>query len=167
MKGKEGLFITLILIILVIGVAIYVLYNNKKADNIEEYIPQEEISEEQLRQTIVTLYFKDKESGKIVSEARKVDVTVLIKDPYNYLIELLINGPENEKLEKMIPNGVKLNGTKLEGDILVIDLSSEFIANGPTEEDDKNEILNSIEKTLTELTEVNSIKLLIDGEVYQ
>lgn len=167
MKGKEGLLITIVLILLVIGIVGYIIFNNKKNNIIEEYVPEEEISEEQLRQTIVTLYFKNKENCNITTEARKVDVSTLIKDPYNYLVELLISGPKNENLEKLIPNDVKLNGTKLEGDNLIIDLSKEFIVNGPSEEQDKKIIIESITKTLTELTEVNSIKILIDGEVYE
>lgn len=162
MKKKEGILIILVLIMLVIGIGIYIVTNNK--EKIEEYIPQEEISEEQVRQTIVTLYFKNKENGEISVEPRKTDVSLLMKDPYNYLVTELIKGPKNEKLEKIIPADVKLNGTKLEGDILIIDFSKEFILNAPSDEQEQIKILKSIINTLTELTEVNSIKLLIDGE---
>lgn len=162
MRKKEGIIIIIILVLLVIGVGIYILLNNPK--EVEEYIPEEEISEEQLRQTIVTLYFKNKENGQIETETRKVDVNVLIKEPYNYLITELINGPKNEKLERTIPDGVKLNSTKLDGDVLIIDFSKEFILNASEQKDEQNKLLNSIVNTLTELTEVNYIRILIDGE---
>lgn len=162
MKKREGIFIILVLIMLVIGVGIYIVIKNK--NEIEEYIPQEEISEEQVRQTIVTLYFKNKENGEISAEPRKTDVSLLMKDPYNYLLTELINGPKNEKLERIIPIDVKLNGTRLEKDVLIVDLSKEFLLNAPSDEQEQIKILKSIVNTVTELTEVNSIKLLIDGE---
>lgn len=163
MRKKEGILIIIILICLVFLVGIYIFFRNKN-NVMEEYIPQEEITEEQLRNTIITLYFKNKETGEIVSEARKVDVSVLVNDPYNYLLNELINGPKNEKLEKIIPEGVKLNNTKLEGNILIIDLSNEFIEKAPIEKEEQYKILKSIVNTVTELTEVNYIKILIDGE---
>ena len=49
----------IILIILVI-VGVYFFIKNKEEKNeIIEYVPEQEISEEQLRQTIVSLYFKN------------------------------------------------------------------------------------------------------------
>lgn len=163
MKKKEGILIIFILILLVLGISIFIFLNNKNKIS-EEYVPQEEISDEQLRQTIITLYFKNKENGEITSEARKADVSILIKDPYNYLINELINGPKNNKLEKLIPEEVKINSTKLEGDVLIVDLSKEFILNAPQDKEEQIKIIKSIVNTVTELTEVNYIRILIDGE---
>ena len=50
----------LILILIVLGAGFLIYKNNKKNKNKnknQEYIPQEEITDEQLRQTIITLYF--------------------------------------------------------------------------------------------------------------
>ena len=48
----------LILILIVLGAGFLIYKNNKKNKNQnQEYIPQEEITDEQLRQTIITLYF--------------------------------------------------------------------------------------------------------------
>ena len=44
----------LILILIVLGAGFLIYKNNKKNKN-QEYIPQEEITDEQLRQTIITL----------------------------------------------------------------------------------------------------------------
>ena len=162
MKKKEGILIILILVLLVVCASIFIIKNHKK-DEQQEYVPQQEISDEQFRQTIVTLYFKDKEGGRIATEARKVDVVELVKDPYKYLLEQLINGPKNSKLEKLIPEGVKLNGTEMNNECLIVNLSKEFIDNAPTNEDEQKLLLKSIINTLTELTEVNYVKLIIDG----
>lgn len=117
-----------------------------------------------MRQTIITLYYKNKENGEIMPEARKVDVGVLIKSPYEYLINLLLENPKNEKLIKVIPNGTKINNIELRGDIVYIDFSKEFTENVVGGEEEENKIIKSIVNTLTELTEVNSVRILIEGE---
>ena len=102
MKNKKVIvsFIILVIIILLIGFFAIKYVKNKKQNEIqEEYIPQEEISEEQLRETIVSLYFPDKETDLLKPEARMVNVKELIQSPYNILMELLIAGQKNEKLK--------------------------------------------------------------------
>ena len=68
--SKKIIIAVLTTIILIILVSL--IYNNisieKERSNYQEYIPQEEISEEQLRQTKVILYFANKETGKLESE---------------------------------------------------------------------------------------------------
>lgn len=97
-------------------------------------------------------------------EARKVDVGVLVKSPYEYLINLLLEDPKNEKLIKVIPNGTMINNIELRGDIVYIDFSKEFTENVVGGEEEENKIMKSIVNTLTELTEVNSVRILIEGE---
>ena len=48
----------------------------------------------------------------------------------------------------------------MEGDCVVLDFSSEFLN---FDKENKNILLDSIVNTLTELTEVNKVKILIDG----
>ncbi len=163
MKKKEGILIILILILLVICASIFIIKNNKNKI-VEEYTPEEEISEEQARQTIVTLYFKNNEKGEIMAEARKVDVAELIKNPYKFLLNELIAGPKNNKLNKIMPEGVKINNAELKGNVLTVDLSKEFIENCTADEKEQKLILKSIVNTLTELTEVNYVKLIVDGK---
>lgn len=159
---KKIICIFLILILLVIlGFFIYknFIVKNNTNEEIQDYTPQEEISEKQLRETVVTLYFSDKENKNLIPEARKIDANNLIKNPYEYLINLLIEGPKNENLIKSIPEGTKINSVFLEGDILKIDLSSEFLNS-----DNLNNSANSILNTVTQLNEINGIKILINGE---
>lgn len=160
------IFGTLIIIIAIGGLFAvkYVKENNNNVEIGEEYTPQSEISEEQERQTIVSLYFPDKENKKITPEARLVDVKDLINLPYDKLMQLLIDGPKNEKLEKIIPKGTKVLKTFIEGEILTLDLSKDFLNYDMEEENGKENLIDSIVYTLTELTEVNNIKFLIEGE---
>lgn len=166
MKGKKIIFLFVsIFIVITVGGYFSIKYIKGKTfqNNVtEEYIPQEEITDAQLRQTIVTLYFKSKNTGEIATEARLVDANKLINNPYVQIINLLIEGPKNEKLQKVIPDGVKVNNAVLKGNCVVIDFSSEFL-NYNNDENRKNDIINSVVNTLTELTEVNSIRIVIDG----
>lgn len=165
MKNKKRIFVILLLILILTG-AIFWLVNMYKEENIEvvELMPEEEISEEQLRQTMLSLYFKNKESNELMPEGRLIDVKKLINNPYEELVNLLIEGPKNSKLESVIPNGTKINKTQLNGDVLELDLSKEFIENHKGGEEAERLTIDSIVKTLTELTEVNSVKILIDGQ---
>jgi len=155
--------ILFILIIIAIGYAVYINENNGE-ELMEEYIPQEEISDEQLRKTIVTLYFMDVETGKLISEARQIDVKDLINAPYKLLIELLIEGPKNETMLGLIPMGTILNEAKLIGNIVYVNFSQEFIKDQNLGKDKEMLIIKSIVNTLTELIEVDAVAITIEGE---
>ena len=168
MKNKKIYFIILFLIIILIS--IYFLFffqkqSKSSSQNItNEYIPQSEISDDELRKTIICLYFKNIETNSLIAEAKCIDVKDLYENPYLYLVNLLIAGSENEKLESPIPEGTKIYGCYIEGNTVIVDLSKEFIENAPSGIDEESTIVYSIVNTLTELNEVSNVKFLIDGE---
>ena len=165
MKSKKIIIIfSSLLIIILIGGFFAIKYakNKKNEENItDEYTPQEEISEEQARQTIVSLYFQSKETKELVPEARLIDIKEIINDPCDKLVQLLIDGPKNEKEERIIPENTKLNKSYMDDDCVVLDFSNELLNYNKTE--GKDNLINSLVNTLTQLTEVNKIKILIDG----
>ncbi len=164
MKSKRflGAIITLILI----GIGIYFLFKNieiKKIENeYQDYTPQEEISDEQSRQTKILLYFENIENGNLEAETKVIDANLLIENPHKKLIEFLIKGPQNEKLKKLIPDGTILNDIKIENGCAIINFSNEFL--NYENEENKLKIINSIVNTLTNLKEINSVSFLINGE---
>ena len=166
MKNKKVImYVSIILIIIILMCFGYYIFNNiKNKTKFIEYIPEEEITEEQLRQTIVTLYFLDSETMELKPEARKIDSKLLINYPYELLINLLIEGPKNEKLLKLIPENTKLLGTEIKNNILYINLSEEFIEEQNLGKKQEELIVRSIVNTVTELTEINKIAILIEGE---
>lgn len=167
MKNKKIilLFLILLIIIFVVGFFAIKFVKNKKEREIQnEYIPEEEISDEQLRETIVSLYFPDKETNMLKPEARLVNVKELIQSPYKVLIELLINGPKNDKLKVIIPENTKLLNSSLEGECLTLDFSSELLNYSNNDSKEKENLINSIVNTVTELNEVNKVKILINGQ---
>ena len=170
MKNKKIVFIFLILLIIVIlGGYFAIKYVNKKkkgSTQVEEYTPQEEISDSQARQTIVSLYFQEKESGELAPEARLIDIKEIMSSPVEKLIELLIAGPKSDKQERLIPENTQLEKTYMEGDVAVLEFSSDFITDNCKDEKFKNNLINSIKNTLTQLTEINDIKILVNEEQF-
>ena len=164
MNKKKIILIIIILILIGIGVWYFLNYQKNKKIKQNEIIPEEEISEEQMRQTIVSLYFYNENTKKLVSEGRLIDAKELIKEPYTELMQLLVNGPQNKNLNKTIPDGTKVNKAELKGDVLYLDLSKEFIENHVGGEEQESITIYSIVNTMTKLTEVNAVKILIDGE---
>lgn len=128
-----------------------------------EYTPETEIEETELRKTIITLYFVDKNTGELAKESRLIDSKELIIKPYEEVLNMLISGPENANYERIIPENVKLLETKLEADCLVINFSSE-ISDSMADENKKVKIEESIYQSLKEFTEINSIKILVENQ---
>lgn len=167
MKNKKIilLFVVLLIIIFIVGFFAIKFVKEKKAQEIKnEYVPEQEISEEQLRETIVSLYFPDKETNMLKPEARLVNIKELMQSPYNILIELLIQGPKNEKLKNIIPDNTKLLNSSLDGECLTLDFSSELLNYNKQDSKEKENLINSIVNTVTELNEVNKVKILINGQ---
>lgn len=167
LKNKKIVIIfSITLIIIIIGgyFAIKYVKNKKSQETIDEYVPEQEITEEQFRQTIVSLYFQNKETKGLTPEARLIDIREIINNPYEKLITLLLEGPKNDKLERLIPENTKVLKTYMENDCVVINLSKEFLEYEKNSENVKNNIIDSIVNTLTELTEVNKVKILIEGQ---
>ena len=77
---------------------------------------------------------------------------------------MLIQGPKNEKLVKLIPENTKINNAEIKENILYLDFSEEFIKEQNLGKEQEELIVKSIVNTLTELTEINQIKILINGK---
>ena len=170
MKNKKILiiFVCLFLLVLIGGYfAINYVKSKNKETIVEEYVPEEEITEEQLRQSIVSLYFLDTQTNELVPEARLIDIKEMMSAPYEKLVNLLIEGPKSEKSVKLIPDNTRLLQNYLEGDCLVLDFSAEFLNYDKEDEKGKENLINSIVNTLTELSEINEVKILIDGKENQ
>ena len=161
-KRKYIIFIIIgiiLLVSLILVIKQFVVINPKEEIS-NEYTPMQEIADSDLRNTIVTLYFKSKDSNTLVQEGRLIEVKLLLEKPYEALLQMLILGPEASSYERLIPEGTTINKTELKGDTLTIDLSKEFSANTG---DMLNLTIESIKKTITSLNEVNDVIILING----
>lgn len=151
-------WIIFIIIFLIVVLGVFIVLN---IDIETEYVPETEVEETELRKTIVTLYFENINSGELSKETRMIDSKELLKNPYKTLLEMLFSGPENANYKNEIPSGTTILDTSFNNGCVTINLSKEFNENVTQEQ--INEARLAIYKTLTELTEVNSIKILIDG----
>lgn len=131
-----------------------------------EYTPETEIAETELRKTIITLYFLDKNTGELAKESRLVDSKVLIIKPYEEVLNMLISGPENGNYERIIPENTRVLETNLEGDCLIINFGSEILES-IADSTSQSRITESIYQSLKEFTEINSIKILVEGQEIQ
>ena len=155
-----------IVIALLLGLITWLYFMNSGSteDDIVEYIPAEEITEEQARNTIISVYYKNKETGELMPEARLIDVKLLANNPYEEILKILMEGPKSDKLERVMPEGTVVLGTELKKDVLYINLSNEFIDNQEEGTEEETRTIYSIVNTLTELNEVNAVRILINGE---
>lgn len=163
---KKKIFMGVFLTIAIIGLIYMIVVNtifNKNEEMINEYIPEVEISDSELRKTLVTLYFIDG-NGDVKGETRLIDSKELLRNPYIALVGMLLEGPKDTNLKPTIPTGTKIIDAKLNKKCVTINLSKEFVdgANGDVHQ--KCNTIYTIVNTLTELNEVQSVKFLIDGE---
>jgi len=127
-----------------------------------DYVPEVEIDENNMRKTMVSLYFLNNETNEIEKETRLIDSKELLKDPYKKVLDMLIDGPENKNLTNIIPEGTSIKRLELEDSVLNIYASSEFIK--VFEDDNKKDLaIETISKTLKEFKEINSINIIVDG----
>ncbi len=152
-------WIILIVVCIIIILGGIIIFN---FDIESEYVPEAEIEDIQLRKTIVNLYFYRKDTSALVKESRLIDSKQLLKNPYEELINMLIEGPESNNCEKVIPEGTTLKEAKLNGNIVEINFSNEFVEKS-TDATQKYYSIYSIVSTLTQLKEVSGIKILIEG----
>ncbi|MBO5349734.1 MAG: GerMN domain-containing protein [Clostridia bacterium] len=170
LKNKRILIICGVVVI-VIAIIILICCNigvEKIENNVveNEIIPEEEISDEQLRETTINLYFVN-ENNEIAEEIRKVDSKILLNNPYSEVMNLLLSGPKSDNLKSVIPENVRVNSIQKSGECLIIDFSKEFIENQVDDVEIHGLVISQIVDTMTQFTEINAIKILIEGEQNQ
>lgn len=166
MKRKWLFLIIIFVILCVAGISVWNLLQGKKQP-LNEIQPQEEMGEEQEKTTIVTLYYQNTETKELMPEGKIVAIKDLVQNPYQTLVELLKEKPKNQKLQSLIPKDTRVIKAQLQGDILMLDLSKEFVDNHPGGEQLERQTIYSIVNTLTELNEINGVKICINGKENQ
>lgn len=152
--------IVIVVVLLAIALLGVLIYTNVSVET--EYTPEPEIEDTEYRTTAVSLYFQDKETKFLQVETRLIDSKELLQNPYIKLISLLLEGPDNATFESPIPSGTRLISVAQDGDVLVIDISKEFLNNDSPES--FSNAIYSIVNTVTELKEISSVKFLVEGK---
>lgn len=164
-KTKKIIFILIMLII--IGGIIFICIKNKDKKQTAigeglEYTPQEEISDTQMRQTSINLYYLNSSTKELKSETKSVDAKLLIENPYKKIVELLIEGPKSEGLTNVFPENAKILDAKIENNCVTLNFSEEI--SNFKDDVQKYNIINSILNSLSQLNEVNSVKILVNNK---
>lgn len=113
------------------------------------------------RKTLI--YFLNPSSQLYVGELREVLDVADSSLQAESVINQLIIGSDFKELVSLIPQGTKLLGVKIEGDIAYINFSKEIrrISLGAEGELD---LVNLITLSLTELSNINRVQFLVDGK---
>ena len=167
-EKKRRIVVISTILVAVIGIIIFVVCNmgiekidDKSSRN--EIVPEEEISDVQLRETMINLYYIN-QNKEITCECRKIDSKALLDDPYTQVMDMLIEGPKNDGLRSNIPNDVKLNKITKEGDCLIIDFSREFIDNQNDDVTSHELVIKQVVDTMTQFTEINKVRISVEGK---
>ena len=166
MNAKKIYFIVVGILIIILAIILWAYFNREEEviQDYQEIVPEQEISDEQLRKTVVSLYFIDTESGELKIENKLIDSKKLLNNPYNELINLWLQGANNKNLKNNCSQNVKINNIKFEENCVIIDFSNEFIEEYQGKDEEVSKMIYGIVNTLTELTEVDCVKILINGE---
>lgn len=167
MKNRKiVMYISIVFILLIVvglGYLVYINITGEKENNqIEEYIPQEEITDEQLRMTNIELFFLNKNSNSLEKTMKSIDAKELIENPAKRIIEELLKGTNNENNLIIIPENTKINNVFIDKGVLYVDFSKDFIEVEDIEREKL--IIESLKQTMSQLLEIKSIKILIESQ---
>ena len=160
--------ILVFLVVIIIGVIAYFIINNitiSKNESYLNYIPKEEISDEQLQETSISLYFLNPETNQLKSEGKLVNANDLLQNPYKFIVQKLIEGPSDKSLINVFPDNTRLIDASLQNTCVTLNFSDDLLKF--KDDAQKFNIINSILNSLAQLNEVNSIKILINNEPHQ
>lgn len=116
----------------------------------------------------VCLYFGDEQKNKLVKEIRYLDIDEAKKGVSalaSAIVKELISGPKAKGLTHVLPEGVSLRApVTVEGRVATVDLTREFIDKHPGGKEMEELSVYSIVNALTELKEIERVKIIINGK---
>ncbi len=116
----------------------------------------------------VILYFGDEQDTKLVKEIRYVDIKEAKKGASvlaSAMVKELIAGPKAKGLKSVIAEGTTLRSpVTIEERVATVDFTKEFIDNHPGGKSIAELTVYSIVNTLTELKDVERVKIIINGK---
>lgn len=122
-----------------------------------------DISAEPTNYEILTLYFENDDDTELDTEIREVVVNPNLPLE-RYVIEQLIEGPEDSNLKSTIPSDTIIRDISTADGICYVDLSSEFVVKQTDNEKDAIAAVYSIVNSLGEIEGISKVQFLIEGE---
>ncbi|QUI23886.1 GerMN domain-containing protein [Vallitalea pronyensis] len=111
----------------------------------------------------VMLYFATVDASGLVPH--EVEIEVNPNEPLEKtVLNLLLEGPNNEDEVSTIPEGTKVISTSISEGVCYVDFNNDFITKHPGGSTGENLTIYSIVNTLTELPDIKKVQFLIEGE---
>ena len=111
---------------------------------------------------LVQLFYADAQSRYLIEEQRSAPLEEVRELP-EFILRSLIEGPQSENLGATIPKGTMLLNVSVVDRVCLVNFSSEFLQNRPREELDERMTVFSVVNSLTQLEEVDSVEILVEG----
>lgn len=118
-------------------------------------------SEDVVKTVPVTLYFPDAE-GVLRLERRELLIYEGENRPLR-VIEALMEGSQEETLQKLLPEGVEAAGAWMDGDVCCLNFSFTSYRKLCEAEVDQELVVRGLVQSLCSLNEVQSVQFLVDG----
>lgn len=122
-----------------------------------------DITAAQQNEVNVKLYFSDQDAMYFVKENRKINVPTG-ESVEKLIVSELIKGPTKEKAIKIIPSETKIRSVETKDGVCFVNLSSEFITKNAGGSSGEYMTIFSIVNSLTELSYIEKVQFLIEGE---
>ena len=135
----------------------------------ENGIKKVNIEEESLIPKIETIYvyFPRLPDMEFVGETLEIENNLPCEEKVRRIIKKIMDGPEDNNLISVFPDGATLNKVKVNNNIAYLDFSIEFIENHPGGSIGEYNTLYSIVNSLTEIEEIEAVDFSIDGEKFK
>jgi len=120
----------------------------------------------QQKMVLITLYFPEKVSHRLVEEKRFVpkETMTTIENKISTVLEELQKGPNNQLLESPFPKSGRMKLNHFSAHMAVVDFNSEFVKAYCGGSSDEYLILYSITNSLIKIPEVNCVSFTVEGE---
>ncbi len=114
-------------------------------------------------ETNVTLYFSDLNAESLVREVRQIKVP-RGESLEKLVVAALINGPKSEGAGQTVPRETKIRSIETKNNVCFVNLSGEFVSKSNVGSSAEQLIIFSIVNSLTELSGIDKVQFLIEGE---
>lgn len=109
----------------------------------------------------LTVYYATKDAMYLVPEAQVVPKS---EHPAQSALELLIQGPKNQELEKVFPEGTKLRRITIKDHVAYPDFNDTLVKNNGGGSTSEILTVAAIVNTLTEFPDIHKVQILVEGK---
>ena len=123
---------------------------------------EQEPKKPETKELSVTLYYPNDEGTKLVAVSRKVKFTGE-GEKYAATLKSLMEGTKEKGQTTILPKKTKLRSVKFQDGVVTVDFSGDLTKHFVGGSTGEEMLVGSVVNTLTEFSEVKSVRFLIDG----